>query len=343
MRNINDTGIRRATLLLCLGPCAAACSNNASDEPDKTEESQPDGDADSTDGDAATTPGDDDATPEDDGNTDSDGEPDPDSDSGEESETDGETGDGSGTDSNGETGEDSGTGSGGETDGGETTDSGTEPDTFSFFVTSMDAILELSGSEDGFGGDLGGLEGADQLCKDTAARVGAGDKTWRAFLSVTDGGDGAPVHAIDRVGDGPWYDYNGRLIANDIAGLLNERPDGDPAAVSDLPDETGTPTSDYGDTHDVLTGTNAQGMLDNTNPESTCHDWTSADPMVGSAEKLIRIGHAWPREGSGTNWMQAHTAPDCGPGINVQSGSQDGVGGKGGYGGVYCFALSSAP
>ena len=42
---------------------------------------------------------------------------------------------------------------------------------------------------------------------------GAGAKSWRAFLSTIRGGPDGPVHAIDRVGNGPWYDRLGRLVA----------------------------------------------------------------------------------------------------------------------------------
>ena len=44
-----------------------------------------------------------------------------------------------------------------------------------FFVTSEPI---------GDGGNLGGLAGADAHCQALAARVGAGDKTWRAYLST---------------------------------------------------------------------------------------------------------------------------------------------------------------
>jgi hypothetical protein len=60
-------------------------------------------------------------------------------------------------------------------------DAGTVPEApkFSFFVTSLEAMRRLSGSQDGFGGDLGGLEGADRICQQIAEGVGAGQKTWR--------------------------------------------------------------------------------------------------------------------------------------------------------------------
>jgi hypothetical protein len=210
---------------------------------------------------------------------------------------------------------------------------------FSFFVTSLDTMRAQSGSEDGFGGNLGGLGGADAICQTAADNVGFGAKTWRAFLSVTDGGDGSPVHAIDRVGEGPWYDRNGRLIAENVVGLLNPRPDGDPQTVDDLPDEFGVPLSSLGDAHDILTASNMDGQLENSDPVSTCQDWTSA---VGPGSQMsVRCGHSWPAM-SGQHWIRAHPVGGCAPGVNlVQSGPpmDDTVGAGGGYGGIYCFAL----
>ena len=118
---------------------------------------------------------------------------------------------------------------------------------FSFFVTSLEAMLALSGSEDGFGGDLRfgqatGLAGADAICTAIAEGElpGSGRKVWRAFLSAsTDGQGGGQVNAIDRIGSGPWYDRNGRLVAQDLQGLMGTRPDGDPVISSDLPNERG--------------------------------------------------------------------------------------------------------
>ncbi|MFY0580203.1 hypothetical protein ACN28S_43500 [Cystobacter fuscus] len=71
---------------------------------------------------------------------------------------------------------------GGSTDGGSGTP--TEAGTFSFFVTSIESMRQLSGSTNGFGGDLRygeatGLEGADKLCRTIAeaSLPGAGRKT----------------------------------------------------------------------------------------------------------------------------------------------------------------------
>lgn len=218
--------------------------------------------------------------------------------------------------------------------------SGGSEGNFSFFVTSLAAMRRLSDSEDGFGGDLGGLSGADEICQMIAAGEGAGNKTWRAFLSATTGGEnGGPVHAIDRIGEGPWYDRRGRLVAMNKAGLLMDRPDGDNTVAGNLPDEKGEPLMQNGaDDHDVLTGSNRMGRLNAMDSGSTCNDWTSA---IGSTGRPM-CGHAWPAR-SGMNWMQAHNCPGCAPGVNlVQTGGGMGsntVGGGGGYGAIYCFAL----
>lgn len=80
----------------------------------------------------------------------------------------------------------------------------------SFFVTSVGT---------GKGADLGGLAGADAHCQKLATAVGAGNKTWRAYLS-TQAVDGKPaVNARDRIGKGPWYNAAGVAIANDVAHL----------------------------------------------------------------------------------------------------------------------------
>jgi hypothetical protein len=236
---------------------------------------------------------------------------------------------------------------GGEDSGGGSPDAEEDTEPFSFFVTSLDAMRNLSGSQDGFGGNLGGLDGADAICQEIAAGLGFGNKTWRAFLSVTSGPGGSPVHAIDRIGEGPWYDRLGRLVAEDIAGLMHDRPDGDPAIVNDLPDEYGRPLSQFGDNHDVLTGSNEQGRLNSTDAALTCQDWTSVDTSGGGSwpndHAGPMCGHSWPAM-SGQNWIRAHNVPGCAAGVNlVQDGGGQGtdtVGGAGGYGGIYCFALT---
>jgi hypothetical protein len=230
---------------------------------------------------------------------------------------------------------------------------------FSFFVTSVQAMKDLSGNPQGFGGDLrygetgdgAGLRGADKLCAAVAERSmpGAGTKPWRAFLSAVAG----PVHAIDRIGSGPWYDRMGRLVASSRAMALMERPgDADPAIKDDLPNEYGIPNHTDGapgctgntcpDNHDTLTGTGTNGMLYRNDMAFTCNDWTTSANVAAMGPW---VGHSWPRTGSGRNWMSALREGGCAPGINLMEmgGPMPGVytvGTGGGYGGIYCFALT---
>ena len=85
-----------------------------------------------------------------------------------------------------------------------TADAQNAPQSMRFFVTS-------AGS--GKGGDLGGLDGADGHCQSLAAAVGAGTRTWHAYLS-TQATVGIPaVNGRDRIGRGPWYNAKATLIA----------------------------------------------------------------------------------------------------------------------------------
>lgn len=253
---------------------------------------------------------------------------------------------------------------------------------FSFFLTSLASIREVSKSQDGFGGDLrfgetgdgAGLRGADKICKAIAeiGMPGAGAKDWRAFLSATKGGpNGGPVHAKSRIGNGPWYDAAGRLVAMTLQDLVgSNRPKGADSAIrDDLPNEFGVPNhsadapgcsgNQCPDNHQVLTGTNCVGELytgggisgggnevqadctgvtppmNDADPEYTCNDWTSKE-----ASGKPWCGHSWPRQGSGLSWMSAARDGGCAPCVKLtEAGGVTSacVGSAGGYGGFYCF------
>lgn len=270
----------------------------------------------------------------------------------------------------GEMNEDLGTGTvdlaGGSVDSGGTVDSGGQDGgtetRFSFFVTSLKAMRELSHSEAGFGGNLSygetgagaGLRGADKICTEIAERSlpGSGKKGWRAFLSAVAGEDGKQVDAIDRIGNGPWYDRLGRLVSANKTDINNTRPKGaDTAIINDLPNEDGVPNhrpdanQPQVDNHDILTGTNSMGRL--YSRTATCLDWTGDQGNLATEGKP-RVGHSWPRNGGGgggmDNWMSSLDESGCAPGVNLieQGGpkpNETTVGSGGGYGGIYCFAL----
>jgi hypothetical protein len=79
-----------------------------------------------------------------------------------------------------------------------------------FFVTSVGP---------GKGGDLGGIEGADAHCARLAQAAGSTGKTWRAYLSTQ--GAGA-VNARDRIGNGPWQNAKGAVVAKSVDDLHSE-------------------------------------------------------------------------------------------------------------------------
>lgn len=242
-----------------------------------------------------------------------------------------------------------------------------EEETFSFFVLSREALQRESGTVDGFGGDLGGLVGADAICQSVAEYVSPCQvkKVWRAFLSTAN----PVVNAIERIGQGPWHDRVGRLLANNPTELLNDRPtNADPQIINDFPNEYGIPNHDPDgtgevDNHEILTGTGTDGKLyvqasstggfdaagttcgdreEWTAEKATCFNWTSSEP-----EGCPRVGHSWPRDISGINWISVWNEGGCAPGgvltDAVNGGGPDGtrrVGSAGGYGGWYCFAVT---
>jgi hypothetical protein len=246
----------------------------------------------------------------------------------------------------------------------------TKLDKFSFFVTSLKAMRELSGSQDGFGGDLrfgtnSGLEGADKICTTIAesSMPGAGAKQWHAFLSTEHGGpNDGPIHAKDRIGMGPWYDRTGRVVSMNLTNLLKERPsDADAAIKDDLPNEDGVPnkrpdpTKPADDTHHFLTGSKASGEWfgkDLHGNSSTCLDWTTkgrknvADSdEPGDLTGRPQIGFSFIADNR-RNWISGQTEGGCGAGVTgvgmTNGGSMESnpiVGSGGGYGGIYCFAM----
>ncbi len=218
-------------------------------------------------------------------------------------------------------------------------------DKFSFFITSLKALQELSGNAKGFGGDFSfgktgqgaGLLGADSICQCIAEKSMPGSKVkqWRAFLSVKKGPDGTQVNAIDRIGKGPWYDRIGRVVSPDLAGLLAARPNADAAIKNDLPNEDGIPNHRPDpnlaqvDNHHMVTASGTDGKLSG----ETCSDWTS---VSGTGP---RCGFSWPRSSTSANhWISGFNASGCEP--SIESQKMVGIGGGGGYGGFYCFALN---
>jgi len=188
----------------------------------------------------------------------------------------------------------------------------------SFFVTSQTSLT----------GNIGGLEGADATCQRLATAVGAGNRFWRAYLSVAAdaSNNNQPTNARDRIGIGPWHNAAGVLVANNVAELHART--GDASLFVDERGQrvngqwTGSPTPVQ---HDIMTGSNADGTLMRG---FTCADWTS-----GSSADVAQVGHS---DGMGpqqstvpplSSWNSAHANQNCAD-----------TAPRGGGGKFYCFA-----
>ena len=76
----------------------------------------------------------------------------------------------------------------------------------SFFVSSATSTT----------GNIAGLRGADNRCQTLAIAAGAGNKTWRAYLSVEHDSDNGnrPTDARSRIGSGLWFNKDGAMVAD---------------------------------------------------------------------------------------------------------------------------------
>jgi hypothetical protein len=185
----------------------------------------------------------------------------------------------------------------------------------SFFVTS-------AGS--GMGGNLGGLAGADKQCQQLAKAAGATAGTWRAYLSTQ--GAGA-VNAKDRIGKGPWRNAKGTVIAANVDELHSAKSN---LTKETLLTEKGQPVNGRGDTpnqHDVLTGSQMNGMAYTDNMDHTCNNWTSSSTGGAQVGHSDRMGLAETEEAK--SWNSSHPSKGC---------SQENLVATGGAGYFYCFA-----
>ncbi len=187
----------------------------------------------------------------------------------------------------------------------------------------------LTSSGPGKGGDLGGLAGADARCAQLAQAAGTTGKTWRAYLSTQ--GEGA-VNARDRIGNGPWQNAKGVVIAKNVDELHGDPNINKQTALT----EKGEPVTGRGDTpnrHDVLTGSQSDGRAFPAGEDRTCGNWTKSGAgaaMVGHHDRQ-GLNDSAPMK----SWNSSH--PSRGPDGGC---SQNDLKSTGGDGLFYCFAIN---
>jgi hypothetical protein len=197
-----------------------------------------------------------------------------------------------------------------------------EPE-MTFFVTSVGL---------GNGGNLGGIKGADAHCQALARDASAGEKTWRAYLSVTDLNGKGAINARDRIGRGPWHNAKGVRIAVDVDDLHSDSSN---VTADTAITEKGQKLPAEPNQHDILTGSTRDGrawsynLLDDLNLERgamTCSNYTS-----NAEDQFVMVGH---HDRAGTApispWNAAHPSVGC---------SQERLVETGGAGLLYCFAI----
>ncbi|MGO4393827.1 hypothetical protein AB4Z46_20940 [Variovorax sp. M-6] len=187
----------------------------------------------------------------------------------------------------------------------------------SFFITSVNP---------GKGADFGGLAGADRYCQSLATSVGAGGRTWRAYLSSTATATSPAVNARDRVGSGPWYNVKGELIASNIDELHGDNKINKQTALT----EKGEVVSASGDPvnqHDILTGSSPDGRALSDGKDTTCGNWTQSGDGSAIVGHHNRMGTNAPP--ASMSWNSSHATRGC---------SLDALKSTGGAGLLYCFA-----
>lgn len=190
----------------------------------------------------------------------------------------------------------------------------------SFFVTSAGV---------GKGADLGGLAGADRHCQQLAAAAGAGKKQWRAYLSTTAAGGTPAVNARDRIGKGPWYTFEGRLVARNVDELHALNSINRMTALTEKGDKVNGRV-EVPNMHDILTGSKPDGTVATGDKDTTCGNWTK------SGEGSAIVGHhdRWGLRDDepARSWNASHPSRGC---------SQDNLRASGGAGMFYCFAANA--
>jgi len=189
-----------------------------------------------------------------------------------------------------------------------------------FFVTSVGS---------GKGADLGGIAGADAHCQKLAAAVGAGSRTWHAYLSQSPTGGKPAINARDRIGSGPWTNAKGVVVAYNIGELHGNNNLTKQTALTEKGAMVNGRT-DNPNTHDALTGSDWYGNAITGSEDLTCGNYTKS-----GGEGAIQMGHTdrtgLTEDNLARSWNSSHASRGgC---------SQDALKSTGGAGLFYCFAV----
>jgi hypothetical protein len=154
---------------------------------------------------------------------------------------------------------------------------------------------------------------------------------WRAYLSAQASGGAQAINARDRIGNGPWKNFKGEVVAQNVNELHG---DTNKLGLQSSLTERGTMIPGVGyspNRHDVLTGSQADGRAFPAGEDRTCRNWTS------STQGAAMVGHI-DRKGlrddvASRSWNSSHPSRGSDGGC-----SQADLRSTGGDGLIYCFA-----
>ena len=197
---------------------------------------------------------------------------------------------------------------------------------------SADMTFFITSEGSGKGGDLGGINGADAHCERLAATVGAGNKTWRAYLSTQAPNLNDPdfINARDRIGTGPWQNANGVVIAKNLDELHSPNNNVTKETALDEKGQLVNGRTEKPNKHDILTGSRPDGtaLAGAFFPDMTCGNWTKGgsdgSAMLGHHDRAGPIKSSW-----ATSWNSSHPTVGCDMASLAKTG---------GVGLFYCFA-----
>jgi hypothetical protein len=195
---------------------------------------------------------------------------------------------------------------------------GASKNPMTFFVTSAGT---------GKGAELGGLAGADRHCQSLAQAVGAGGRTWRAYLSNSAVGGAPAVNARDRIGRGPWQNAKGVVIARSVDDLHSASNNLNKQTALTEKGEINPGRGDPVNQHDILTGSSPDGRALPGDKDMTCGNWTKSGAGAAMVGHHDRIGLR--DDAPSRSWNSSHPSRGC---------SQDNLKASGGAGQFYCFA-----
>jgi hypothetical protein len=190
----------------------------------------------------------------------------------------------------------------------------------SFFVSSVG---------EGNGADLG-LAGADSHCQALAKAAGSTEANWRAYLSTTEPGGAAGINARDCIGKDPWQNAKGIVVAKNLEDLHSVSNNINKQTALTEKGEIVSGRGDAVNMHDILTGSDPQGLYSTAGGDTTCGNWTKSggdgSAIVGHHDRtgLKDTRHM-------NSWNSSHGSRGC---------SQEALKSTGGAGLIYCFVAN---